>query len=270
MKKVVMELPEKSRPAHDLDGKTWTRYSISVWDDIQKTAEERHLKHPALFPQHLVRRLIRLFSNKGDLVLDPFMGSGSTLLEAGNLGRRGLGLDITQEYIDLFNARTGNKRCEERPVLIAHCDDARNLPVYASPLSVDLCLTSPPYWNILQEKRTADKKKTRNYGNLQCDLGNIESYNDFLDGLEDIFCKVYHSLKQGKYCLVVVMDIRKKNHFFPLHMDLTQRMQLIGFTLDDMIIWDRRKEYNHLRPLGFPYVFRINKVHEYILIFQKR
>ena len=46
-------------------------------------------------------------------------------------------------------------------------------------------------------------------------------------------------------------------------------MQEIGFLLDDIIIWDRRQEYNHLRPLGYPSVFRINKVHEYILIFKK-
>jgi hypothetical protein len=53
-------------------------------------------------------------------------------------------------------------------------------------------------------------------------------------------------------------------------MDITAKMQEIGFTLDDIIIWDRRQEYNNLRPLGYPSVFRVNKVHEFILIFQKR
>ena len=47
------------------------------------------------------------------------------------------------------------------------------------------------------------------------------------------------------------------------------KMQDIGFLFDDIIIWDRKQEYNNLRPLGHPSVFRTNKVHEYILIFQK-
>jgi len=42
-----------------------------------------------------------------------------------------------------------------------------------------------------------------------------------------------------------------------------------GLVLEDIIIWDRSKEYNNLKPLGFPYVFRVNKVHEYILVFKK-
>jgi hypothetical protein len=48
------------------------------------------------------------------------------------------------------------------------------------------------------------------------------------------------------------------------------KLREVGFTLDDIIIWDRRREYNNLRPLGYPTVFRVNKVHEFILIFQKR
>ena len=84
-----------------------------------------------------------------------------------------------------------------------------------------------------------------------------------------MFTKVLKVLKPNCYCCVVVMDIRKGNKFFPLHADLMVQMQDIGFLLDDLIIWDRRPEYNLMRPLGYPAVFRVNKVHEYILIFQK-
>ncbi len=264
---------KKNNPTNQLDGKTWTRYSISVWNDIHKSSMEKKMKHPALFPLHLVHRLIKIFSHPGDLVLDPFMGSGSTLLEAGMMGRRGIGLDISRDYIDLFHHRFQNEGDKNLLVSAIH-DDARNLLHYVSPLEVDFCLTSPPYWNILGETRSADKKELRNYSNaassLGYNLGYIEDYQQFLDELSCIFTEVYNALGKGKYCIVVVMDLRKKNQFFPLHMDLAYKMQLIGYTLDDIIIWDRRHEYNNLRPLGFPYVFRVNKVHEYILIFQKR
>ncbi len=75
--------------------------------------------------------------------------------------------------------------------------------------------------------------------------------------------------KKDGFCCVIVMDLRKKNEFFPFHTDVMDFMVEIGFYLDDIIIWDRRQEYNNLRPLGYPYVFRINKVHEFILIFKK-
>jgi hypothetical protein len=65
------------------------------------------------------------------------------------------------------------------------------------------------------------------------------------------------------------MDIRKKNVFYPLHMDLTNTLKNVGFVLDDIIIWDRQFEYNNMKPLGFPCKFRVNKVHEYVLIFVK-
>jgi hypothetical protein len=67
----------------------------------------------------------------------------------------------------------------------------------------------------------------------------------------------------------VVMDIRKKSKFYPFHIDISLLMEEIGFDLDDIIIWDRRREYNNVRPLGYPSVFRINKVHEFIMIFKK-
>jgi DNA modification methylase len=136
--------------------------------------------------------------------------------------------------------------------------------------SVDFCLTSPPYWNILTRRRTADSKATRHYGNHDGDLGTIDSYDAYLDALVEVFRGVYDVLKPGAYCVVVVMDLRKKNRFYPLHSDLAGRLQTIGFEWDDLIVWNRQSEYNNLRPLGYPSVFRVNKVHEYLLILQKR
>ena len=66
------------------------------------------------------------------------------------------------------------------------------------------------------------------------------------------------------------MDIRKKSQFYPLHSDLAYKLREVGFLFDDLIIWDRQSDYNNMRPLGYPYRFRINKVHEYILIMYKK
>lgn len=264
-------MKRKNKRCNTLDGKTWIRYSISVWDDISKNSEEIKLKHPAMFPISLAEKLLDIFSKEYDTVLDPFMGSGSTIAAAVNKKRNAFGLDISKEYVEMAQRRIESLNNEistsKNSIAIIH-DDARNLLNHVKDFSVDLCITSPPYWNVLKERRSADGKKIRNYGELEEDLGNIKEYQKYLNELTGIFEKVKAVLKPNSYCIIIVMDIRKKNRFYPLHMDLTRKLTNVGFELDDLIIWDRRKEYNNLKPLGFPYVFRINKIHEYILIFK--
>lgn len=256
-----------------LDGKTWLRYSFSIWRDIKKNKEERKLAHPAMFPIQLAERLIKIYTkSKGEVVLDPFMGSGSVLMAAQKLNKKGIGFETNKKYVELAKKRCSSTyktslRKEKQYKIFPKT--ANSILNYLKPESVDLCITSPPYWNILKQKRSADKRTIRNYGNLKTDLGNIEEYTDFLNALQMVFKKVYNVLKPGKHCVVVVMDIRKKAKFYPFHADLANTLQKIGFSFEDTIIWDRQHEYHSMRPLGYPWVFRINKVHEYILIFRK-
>jgi len=261
---------EKKERLNELDGKTWGKYSISIWD-IVKTPEEMKLKHPAMFPVELCRRLIQIYTKKGDLVIDPFVGSGSTLVACKELGRRGVGIDINEKFVKLAQERLVQESLDtseiESPKV--YTDDAANLLNYVEVESADLCITSPPYWMVHLRRRSADYKQPRPYSQLARDLGNITDYPTFMAELKRIFENVYRALKTGKRCIVIVMDIRVMNKFIPYHMDIAAIMKDIGFSLEDIIIWDRRKEYNKLRPLGYPYVFIVNKVHEYIMIFRK-
>jgi DNA modification methylase len=260
-----------SRRCNQLPGKTWLRNSISVWSDIQKSPEERALKHPALFPCQLVDRLVETFlPGPGALVLDPFAGVGSTLVAAARSGSRAVGCELSPEFTAVIERRVAELTPEEQARITLVNQSAFDLPTLVAPGSVDLCVTSPPYWNILNQKRTADYKSVRHYGNLADDLGTIADYDEFLDRLGDLFRLVFETLRPGAYCCVVVMDLRKKNKFYPFHSDLAARLEAIGFEWDDLVIWNRQAEYNNLRPLGYPAVFRVNKVHEYVLIFQKR
>jgi DNA modification methylase len=250
--------------ANRLDGAAWTRNSISVWNDIRKNSRELATRHPAMFPSMLVERLIDCFTTEEDrLVLDPFMGSGATLVAAQNRGKVGIGFEISAKFV--ADAKTVLQQAEPRIIQ----DDARNLLRHLEPGSVDLCVTSPPYWDILNQKRTADYKPIRDYGDASNDLGKIPSYEKFIGELGVVFSGVLQVLKPGKYCVINVMDLRKKARFYPLHSDLAHHLADLGWIYDDVIIWDRRQEYNNLRPLGYPAVFRINKVHEYLLIFRK-
>jgi len=251
---------------NDLDGATWGRYSISVWSDIRKTPEEAALRHPAMFPIALATRLIECFTTRKErVVLDPFAGIGSAPLAAKRLGGRGIGLEISPDFVALACQR----RSEGEGEVLFHCADARNLRDFIAPSSVDLVVTSPPYWDILLQHRSADRKPVRHYGEDGKDLGRIPDYSAFLEALAEVFAQVYEALKPGKHCCIIVMDLRKKSAFYPFHSDFADIMGNLGFVLEDIIIWDRRQEYNNLRPLGYPTVFRINKTHEYILIFRR-
>ena len=256
------------RKANRLDGKRWIQNSISVWGDIRKSADELKFQHPAMFPGQLVERLIDSFlPPAGRVVFDPFSGSGSTVCAATRMGLQGIGLELSSEYVQLGRDRilqispaTGSQ---------IHLGSAAEMSRYVAPDSIDLCITSPPYWNILNQKRTADLKSVRHYGNLPDDLGTIDDYEAFLAALVKVFQQVLITLKPRAYCCIVVMDLRKRDQFFPVHSDLASRLQQIGYKYDDLIIWNRQSEYNNLRPLGFPSVFRVNKVHEFVLLMQK-
>jgi DNA modification methylase len=287
-----------ARRCNSLDGKRWLQNSISVWSDIRKSPEELRLKHPALFPAALAMRLMESFLPSGSqTVLDPFAGVGSTLIAAAKLGKQAIGLELSPEFVAVAIDRpdgpraagpaTGLEKSSGRrkqsrlqfeaaepadgsaAQSIIYNASATDLLQYVPENSIDMCVTSPPYWDILNQRRTADSKAVRHYGNLESDLGTIADYDEFLSALTKIFADVLRVLKPGAHCCIVVMDLRKKNRFYPFHSDLASRLQAVGYEFDDLIIWNRQSEYNNLRPLGYPAVFRVNKVHEFVVLMRK-
>jgi DNA modification methylase len=260
---------------NNLTGKEWLTYSFSIWKDIRKSKEENSLKHPALFPSQLVERFINIYTkDEGEVILDPFLGIGSTLIACRNSLRSGIGCELNNDYATLAESRLNDRRQEifeikefEQTILVG--DNRHTLKELESE-SVDFSISSPPYWDILNQKRTADYKEKRNYSDSNIDIGNIHDYHQYIQSLSEVYSEVYRVLKPNKRCVINVMDLRKKDKFFPLHIDVSNMMSNIGFELEDIVIWDRQHEYNNMKTLGYPYVFRVNKVHEFLCIFWKR
>jgi modification methylase len=105
--------------------KAWTR---NVWN-ISSGHADQYLDHPAMFPLELPRRLIKLYSFVGDLVVDPFAGAGTTLRAAKDLGRLGVGVEQSERYCRLAAARCAQqvlpldeRRAEDNPDPISRCD----------------------------------------------------------------------------------------------------------------------------------------------------
>jgi len=97
-RKPTAEQRELSRIPKEL----FNRWFRQIWDDLPG-ASTRH--HPAPYPLELAERLVRMFSFVGDMVLDPFMGTATTLIAAARWGRNSLGIEISPKYVELASAR---------------------------------------------------------------------------------------------------------------------------------------------------------------------
>ncbi|MBE7515187.1 MAG: DNA adenine methylase [Chloracidobacterium sp.] len=257
---------------NSLTGKEWLRNSFSIWRDLGKSDEEKQLHHPAIFTIRLISKLIETFCKpNGGRILDCFAGSGTTLIAGLKNDKDVIGIDLNPDYKELFVKRAASSYnivphgLEDKYIV----GDSRHLSQKLELESVDLCITSPPYWDILNRQRTADYKENENYSNKDNDLGNITGYDEFISTLKEVCNEVFKVMKPKGYFIMNVMDLRKKDKFFPLHIDAARIVQEVGFSFEDIIIWDRQQEYNNMRPLGYPYKFIVNKVHEYVLIFRK-
>jgi len=168
--------------------------------------------------------LIRLYSKENDTVLDPMVGSGTTMIEAKSLGRLGLGFDIHSEVVNLAqeSLKFSCDKCHEP---IVKQGDARNLKSIDDE-SIDLITTHPPYLNIIK------------YGtkSVDGDLSAISSLKKFCDEIEKVARECYRVLKPGKYCTILIGDTRRRRHYVPLAFSVMQRFLKAGFILKEDVI----------------------------------
>lgn len=98
---------EGARENIDITGNEFKKWVYAKWDIAPEHNMKEH-KHPAMFPEKLADRLLKLFSYQGDVVLDPFNGVGTTTLVAYKLKRRYIGIDIAKEYCKIAKERIEN------------------------------------------------------------------------------------------------------------------------------------------------------------------
>ena len=265
---------------NDLSAKDWIIETISVW--TQKGLGKNHpdtqieKEHPAPFSYTDISRLIKFFSKEGGVVLDPFVGIGSTLKACAVSNREGIGIDLNKKYVQLSKKRLKDELDDEflntnQKVLQG---DAIKVIDKIETNSVDFIVTSPPYWNILNKKDHKAKQERENkgldtkYSEDKRDLGNIENYEDFLDKLQKIFEKCIRVLKNDSYMAIVVSDFREKSKYIMFHADLAYKLQDLGYEIKGMkVLYQRHKR---IFPYGYPYSYVPNIHHQNIIIVQNK
>lgn len=112
-----------------LSPKEWTKLSRSVWSarEVSSARESYHLEHGATFSVALAERAVKMYTNKGDVVLDPFLGVGTTLFAARNLGRKGIGIELYQKFVDTAKKVLSQQTLVEKPEQIMIQGDCREV-----------------------------------------------------------------------------------------------------------------------------------------------
>lgn len=271
---------------NNLTGTEWLPETKSFW--YQKGLGSKHphaqieKQHPAPFSFQDVGRLINFFTKENQIVLDPFLGVGSTLKAAALLNRVGVGIELSPKWSELAKERleveVGEGTSKQHTIITG---DSRDELKKFDDNSFDFMVTSPPYWAILNKKADHKVKKERlennlatNYSEDEKDLGNISDYSEFLNILvNDIFIEIGRLIKPDKYACIVVSDFRHKSEFVSFHSDLIQRLNKAR--INDKYIFTLQgvkaliQNHKSLLPYGYPFAYVENIHHQYILIFRK-
>jgi DNA modification methylase len=255
-----------------------------VWQFNYERRDIRDKKvHPATFPISLARRVIELFTHQGELVLDPFVGSGTTLLAAQDADRNAVGFDLHAGYIDLAQQRL--TRDSAGPLLTnarqtAVCDDARSIHQYLREETVKLIFTSPPYANLLnrprlnKSRRTQDRKnhqylRVEQYSQDHRDLG-LLALEPYCAEMGAIFGSLFRFLKPGGHCVIDIPDMWWEDTRVTLHIGLVDALRSVGYELRNIIIWDRTNIVNRIGIFGWPSNYiTMGTTFEYLLHFRR-
>ena len=264
---------------NELSEEQWTANQSPLVDTFYPTSGEHshahHIrkKHPSPKPPELMKRLIEFFTKKDGWVLDPFVGVGGTLLGCSMAGRHGVGVDLSQEYLELYEKAAENLNLGPQTV---YQGDARRLDhiFNREDYQFDLVLTDPPYGDMLSRKRTGERKKRTGddsptpFTSDGNDLGNMR-HEQFYEALKSVIVQSMEFLKVKGYVIVFCKDLQPTaEHHNLIHADVVNALTGIpNLRFRGYKIWyDKSLK---LYPFGYPYAYVSNQLHQFILIFRK-
>ena len=262
-----------------IEAKEWMKNQIGVWNFNYETRDVRNKNiHPAVFPISMANRVIQQFTHRGELVLDPFVGSGTTLVAAQDLERNAIGVDLKQEYTDLANSRVQSLTNGVLTKQVALCGDARDIAELIAPATVKLGFTSPPFANILNRERKNKSRrgdlreneqflKVEQYSQDNRDLGTLPA-DQFEAAVCDIFTRIKPVFASKAHILINITDAWMDGKRVPLHINIISALTKAGYEFRNTIIWDRRNLVNRIGIFGWPSSYiTMGTTFEYILDF---
>ncbi|MCW6168984.1 MAG: RsmD family RNA methyltransferase [Thermoplasmatales archaeon] len=273
VKRIIKGITEqRTSKFNDINLNRWKEYDYIITDslwtfDKRERGEGHNAKYWGNFIPQIPHQLLLRFTKRGDWVLDPFMGSGTTLIECRRLGRNSVGIDLEDKAIE--QAQENLKKTKDTYSSKTKIIMSDNLDVDYLALvdelgikSFQFVLLHPPYWDIIKFS-----ENDRNFSNFA-------SMELFLDGMSRLAKLLRPVLGDERYLALVIGDKYSEGKWVPLGFYSMQRFLDAGFGLKSIIV----KNYDMTRGkmnsselwryralVGGFYVFK----HEYIFLFQK-
>ncbi|MEF3274110.1 MAG: DNA methyltransferase [Chloroflexus sp.] len=264
---------QRFAPASDIDLYRWKEYDDILTDSLwlierRDNSGVHRADYWGNFVPQIPRQFIRRYTRPGEWVLDPFAGSGTTLIEARRLGRHAIGVELQARMV----ARVQQLLAAEPPAYptIAAIEQGDSLTTDFPALlsrygasSVQLVLLHPPYHDII---RFSDDPR---------DLSNAPTIDDFLTRLTQLTERVAAVLDRGRYLALVIGDIYRHGEWHPLGFQAMEAIRTCGFSLKSIIVKNftgtlgkrgSAELWRYRALAGGFYVFK----HEYIFLLRRR
>lgn len=273
--------PPQTKPWSDIDLNRWRDYDDVLTDSLwlfpnRASGEGHQLDYHGNFIPQIATQTFTRYTKAGEIVLDMFLGSGTSAIEALNLGRRCIGVELKPDLIEYVRHKLPADRVvsAERPqgdmCLIvgdsttqATADAVRAALTAMGETHAHLLVLHPPYHDIIPFSDCAD------------DLSNAPDTDTFLDRFEAVVRHGYDLLAPGRFAVLVIGDKYAAGELIPLGFWCMERANRVGFKTKAIVVKniegnERGKgRTNHLwryRALaGGYYIFK----HEYVIIFRK-
>ncbi len=267
--------PVKTTKYSDINLNAWKDYdhikTDTLWEFPQRLREHGHSNeyHGNYIPQ-IAQQLYERFTKKGDIVLDLFFGSGTSGIEAINMDRRCIGVELKPELAEKVSEKFTPKQLVT-DVNIICADSASEIAVEKIKTRLEimgeekaqLLILHPPYDDII---KFSDRPE---------DLSNCENTEKFYDLFEQVAKNGYNLLEKGRFAALIIGDSYKNSEVQPLGFECMARMMRLGFRLKAIIVKDiqgnekaKGKTANLWRYRALAGGFYIFK-HEYVMVFQK-
>ncbi len=233
--------------------------NTTVWDFPERGAWATHKPdYRGNFAPQIPRNVILNYSEEGEWVLDPMVGSGTTLIEARLLNRNAIGLDVNQNAVNITTERIKFEAPNQSKQIVKLGNAQKLADIQDN--AMDLIVTHPPYLNLV----------TYSDGKNPDDFSSIASIPKFLNALEIALKEMYRVLKPGRFCAILMGDTRKGQHYVPLSRFVLRRCLRTGFVLKEEIIKTQHHTTHGPRWSASAKHYKFYLImHEHLFIFRK-
>jgi len=260
---------------NELTGKEWLFFTKTIFRTSYKSEYSHKLrkKHYANKPPQLMEHIIKFFTKRKQIVLDPFAGVGGTLLGASLCDRRATGVEINQEWIDIYKQVCYKEKIEEQETIQGDCleimakfrDEGRIF---------DSVITDPPYSPALKKTLCDGKygyaRRNSNFDYFshdKRDFRNSKSFKEYYRAIKKSGKLIYEILKPKKYLVMMIRDSYQNGEYIPASFYVAEKLKEVGFVFKGIKIWYSTGA--PIRPYGYPYTYVPNIIHHNILILRK-